>query len=68
MKLKHEGEWSKCSKPKFLNVHGARNRFQGIDSARLHRLAKTIPWNRFSGSLNVYKFGLCCWDAKYNKR
>ncbi len=26
---------------------------------RLHRLAELIPWNRFLGSLNVYKFGLC---------
>ncbi len=26
--------------------------------ARLHRLAESIPWNRFLGSLNVYKFGL----------
>jgi hypothetical protein len=24
----------------------------------LHRLAKSIPWNRFLGTLNVYKFGL----------
>ncbi len=26
--------------------------------ARLHRPAESIPWNRFLGSLNVYKFGL----------
>ncbi len=26
--------------------------------ARLHRLLESIPWNRFLGSLNVYKFGL----------
>ncbi len=26
--------------------------------ARLHRLAKSITWNRFLGSLNVYKSGL----------
>ena len=26
---------------------------------RLHKLAESIPWNRFLGSLNVYKFGLC---------
>ncbi len=24
---------------------------------RLHRLAESIPWNRFLGSLKVYKFG-----------
>jgi hypothetical protein len=28
-----------------------------IDSARLYRLAESIPWNRFLGSLKVYKFG-----------
>jgi hypothetical protein len=27
--------------------------------ARLHRLAKSIPRNRFLGSINVYKYGLC---------
>ncbi len=26
--------------------------------ARLHRLAESFPWNRFLGSLNVYKFWL----------
>ncbi len=48
-----------------------RNRFQGTDSAslwqiglwyrpdRIHRLAELITWNRFLGSLNVYKFGHC---------
>ncbi len=28
-----------------------------IDIARLHRLAESIPWNRFLGSLNVYNSG-----------
>jgi hypothetical protein len=36
---------------------GSRNR-EGIGlsyrPARLHRLAKSIPWNRFLGSFNVY--------------
>jgi hypothetical protein len=40
---------------------GARNRV-GIGlsywPARLHRLAEFIPWNRFLGSINVYKYGL----------
>ncbi len=27
--------------------------------ARIHRLAESIPRNRFLGSLNVYKYGLC---------
>jgi hypothetical protein len=35
-----------------------RLRSPGIDTGRLHRLAESIPWNRFLGSLNVYKFGL----------
>ena len=37
-----------------------------IDSARLHRVAESIPWNRFLSSLKVYKFGLWvlahCWE------
>jgi hypothetical protein len=41
---------------------GARHRI-GIGlsyrPARLHRLAKFIPWNRFLGSINVLKYGLC---------
>ncbi len=32
---------------------------------RLHRLAESIPRNRFLGSLNVYKYGLCN-DVKGN--
>ncbi len=28
--------------------------------ARLHRPAESIPWNRFLGSLNIYKYGLRC--------
>jgi hypothetical protein len=43
---------------------GARNQV-GIGlsyrPARLHRLAESIPWNRYLGSLNIYKFGL--WRA-----
>ncbi len=27
--------------------------------ARLHRLVRSIPWNQFLGSLDVYKYGLC---------
>ncbi len=26
---------------------------------RLHKLAESIPWNRFLGYINVYKYGLC---------
>jgi hypothetical protein len=44
---------------------GARNR-EGIGlpywPARLHRLVELVPWNRFSGSIKVQKFGLCCFD------
>ncbi len=35
-----------------------RFRSPGINSARLRRLAESIPWNRFLGSITVYKFGL----------
>jgi hypothetical protein len=45
----------------FKQSMGARNRL-GIElsyrTARLHRLAELIPWNRFLGSLKVEKFGL----------
>ncbi len=45
----------------FKHLKGARNRV-GIRllyrPARLHRLEELIPWNRFLGSLKVYKFGL----------
>ncbi len=30
-----------------------------VRPARLHRLAELIPQNRFQGSINVYKYGLC---------
>jgi hypothetical protein len=33
--------------------------------ARLHRLAKSIPRNRFLGSINIYKYGLCL-AGRYN--
>jgi hypothetical protein len=40
---------------------GARNQV-GIGlsyrPAKLHRLAEFIPWNRFLGSMNVWKYGL----------
>jgi hypothetical protein len=40
---------------------GARHRV-GIGlsyrPARLYRLAELMPWNRFLGSINVYKYGL----------
>ena len=35
-----------------------RQHFLTYRHARLHRLADSIPWNRFMGSLNVYKFGI----------
>jgi hypothetical protein len=41
---------------------GARNRGgTGLSyrPTRLHRLAEFIPWNRFLGSINVQKYGLC---------
>jgi hypothetical protein len=38
--------------------------------ARLHRLAKSIPRNRFLASINIYKYGLslCSWRAGTSKR
>ncbi len=45
----------------FKQSMGARNRVgMGLSyrPARLHRLAESIPRNRFLGSLNVYKYGL----------
>jgi hypothetical protein len=57
------------TEPEFVNIL----RSLGIDSqpgrpvrqpylthwpARLHRLAESIPWDRFLGSLNVFKFGI----------
>ncbi len=45
----------------FKESLGARNR-GGIElsyrSARLHRLAEFIPWDRFLGFINVWKYGL----------
>jgi hypothetical protein len=29
-----------------------------IPAQAIHRLAESIPWSRFLGSLNVYKYGL----------
>jgi hypothetical protein len=57
------------TEPVFVNL----SRRPGIDSqpvgpvrqpylsyrpSRLHRLAESIPWHRFLGSINVYKYGL----------
>ncbi len=68
---------STASEPEFLNLL----RSPGIDSqhggpvrqlylthrpARLHRLAESVPCNRFLGSLNGYKFGLTS-VVKYTK-
>jgi hypothetical protein len=41
-----------------------RLRGPGIQSDRLHGLAESFPWNRFLGSLNVYKLGLRSWKNK----
>jgi hypothetical protein len=45
--------WWLATEPEFVNVFKEpRNRFQGI-KFRLHRLAGSIPWNRFLVSLKV---------------
>ncbi len=33
--------------------------------ARLQKLAKSIPWNQFPGSLDCYKFGLCLLPGQF---
>jgi hypothetical protein len=42
----------------FKQSMGTRNRVRPGPPSRLHILAELIPWNRFLGSLKVYKFGL----------
>jgi hypothetical protein len=45
----------------FRTIYGARNRVRirlSYRPAGIHRLAETIPWNRFLGSFIVHKFGL----------
>jgi hypothetical protein len=34
-----------------------RQPYLTYEPARLHRLAESVLWNSFLGSLNVYKFG-----------
>ncbi len=46
--------------PNLYKFKEPRNWFQGNDSARLHRLTDSISWNRFLGSLDVYKFRPRC--------
>ncbi len=58
--------WARICEP----FKASKNRFQAWRAVmitlfdvywpRLFRLAESISWNRFLGSLNVYKFGLCC--------
>jgi hypothetical protein len=36
--------------------------------SRLNRLAESIPWNQFLGSLNVYKYGICFIQLLFSKR
>jgi hypothetical protein len=46
----------------FLHDSWARNQVGIVFSyrpARLHRLAESIPWNRFLGSIEVLKYRLC---------
>ncbi len=56
-----EPEWVNLLRsPGIDSQHGGpvRQSYLTYRSARLHRLAESIPWNQFLGSLNVYKFGL----------
>ncbi len=55
----------------FEQYMGGRNRVGiGFSSrpAGLHRLAEFIPWNRFLGSINVQKFGLCLYGNSFTFR
>ncbi len=51
-------ETPRWQSPNFQTFKEPRNRFHGIDSARLLRQAESIPWNQFLGSLKDKKFGL----------
>ncbi len=46
--------------PGIDSQHGGpvRQPYLSYRLARLHRLAKSIPWNRFLGYINIYKYGL----------
>jgi hypothetical protein len=61
----HEREWRdpvyKLTAGIFKQSMGVRSWVEiGLSyrTARLHRLAELILWNRFLGSINVWKFGL----------
>ncbi len=45
------------TEPEFFNFYGLLSP-DFVPAARLYRLAESALWNRFLGSLNVYKFGL----------
>ncbi len=49
------------AEPVFVVLLGAQESISTLSywPARLHRLAESIPRNRFLGSINVYKYGLC---------
>jgi hypothetical protein len=52
--------------PDFVAWSASMSKRVVVQAARLHRLAESIPWNRFLGSLNVYKFGhVFCGIKKY---
>ncbi len=70
---KHRARISKCFKSSGIDSASLVWRAVKITlflvparQATLHRLAESIPWNRFLGidswtpSSNVYKYGLCC--------
>ncbi len=57
--------WVRICRP----IKEPRNRFPSwragtptlfdVPARRAHGLSESISWNRFQGSLNIYKFGLC---------
>ncbi len=61
--------WKKSSAWIFKQSMGARKRL-GIGLSyrptRLHSLVELVPWNRFMGSLKVWKFGLSSFSSNVN--
>ncbi len=45
--------------PEIDSQPGGRQPYMLYWPARQHRLAASIPRNRFLGSINIYKYGLC---------
>ncbi len=62
--------WRPVKEPRnrFPAVVPVRQPYLSYRPARLHRLAESIPRNRFLGSINVYKYGLRPLERDYRER